>query len=76
MSKPDDIPQDVWDSTEGVRISFVNPDPDEVREAVARAVMEERERCAKIAEEMLKFADTTSASDIAISQAIRNGRMT
>jgi len=33
----------------------------------------EREACAQIAERMLRFADTTSGADKAISDAIRKG---
>ena len=42
-------------------------------EAVAKALMAERERCAKVVERMLRFADTTSNSDEAIAAAIRRG---
>jgi hypothetical protein len=40
---------------------------------IAEGLMEERERCAKVAEYMLRFADTTSEADIAIPAAIRKG---
>ena len=36
----------------------------------ARAILAERERCANVAKEMLKFADTTSGADEAIPAAI------
>jgi len=35
------------------------------------SMISERERCAKIAERMLKFADTTSSADKEIAAAIR-----
>jgi len=48
MQKPDDIPQDVWETAqssiaEGMRST-------NIPEAVARAILAERERCAKVAE--------------------------
>ncbi len=50
MSKPEDIPQDVWDA---VRVpsedAFVAFDPDEAQAIVARAVLAERNRCSRIA---------------------------
>ncbi len=39
--------------------------------AFAAALCEERERCAKIAETLLKVADTTSRADEVIAAAIR-----
>jgi hypothetical protein len=38
---------------------------------VCKMAVEERERCLSIAEGMLRFADTTSASDEATAKAIR-----
>lgn len=56
--KPDDIPQDVWDVAEAVRGRVFNAMHDDdgrltdndPAEDIARAIMAERERCAKIAE--------------------------
>lgn len=63
MSKPDDIPQDVWD--EGVKeaqhfvqwldagnsTGSLSPHAVEgLADSIARAIMAERERCAKVAE--------------------------
>lgn len=47
MSKPEDIPQDVWDAADAVLDGNAwNP----IRtEAIARTIMAERERCAKVA---------------------------
>lgn len=56
MSKPDDIPQEVWDQTEGVRVSFVNPDPDEVREVVAYAILSERTKAAELYKALREIA--------------------
>lgn len=52
MNKPDDIPQDVWDDAErrlGDR--FLLGARDAAVEIIARAIMAERERCAKVAED-------------------------
>ena len=50
--KPEDIPQDVWDTAERCW-TFVMDEthgaPDEI-EQIARAILAERERCAKVAE--------------------------
>lgn len=59
MSKPDDIPKDVWDATDVIAEPLLGrhergwvmwPLVWPAREIAARAVMAERERCAKIAE--------------------------
>jgi hypothetical protein len=42
----------------------------DLQEAIARAILAERERCAKIARELLVFADTTSEADRVIPAAI------
>lgn len=50
MSKPDDIPQDVWDAARGVVWSFGGAVLDPFHaERVARAILAERERCAGLA---------------------------
>lgn len=48
MSKPDDIPQDVWDSAEDQLrgLSYLLSST----EIVARVILAETERCAKIAD--------------------------
>lgn len=51
---PADIPQDVWDAAAKVDIPPAMSGPYNwravLREAIARAILAERERCAKIAE--------------------------
>jgi len=78
MSKPDDISQEVWDQTETVWVSFLNPDLDEVREVVARAILNERNNAAKISKDWADGCEAEGNHDGAdasehISQAIRNG---
>jgi len=84
MSKPDDIPQDVLKKARGcIEVREFNAEiPKNTIARIARAIMAEREQCAKIA---AWFADSNSeflpeevviacgqiATDI--SQAIRNG---
>lgn len=58
MSKPYDIPKDVMKSAANVVVSLgiggtTNPNPDgfAVRDAVARAILAERGRCAKVADD-------------------------
>ena len=84
MTKPDDIPQDVWEAVGSLMADFqqhqsnvidgtAEPYPSgHIPMLMARAIMAEREACAAIAEHMLRFADTTSAADKEISTAIRN----
>ena len=48
MSRPDDIPQDVWDAVSGLPIISENFDDADFA-CVARAIMAEREACAQIA---------------------------
>lgn len=69
MTKPDDIPQDVWDRADD--LAFYDPATEgrdgslnryKLREAIARAIMaakaEEREACAGIADaELLRNRD-------------------
>jgi hypothetical protein len=57
MSRPDDIPQDVWDAAER---AYVHDDYFEQVEMTARAILAERERCAKVAEILPKCAMTNS----------------
>lgn len=68
MTKPDDIPQDVWDAARDVvkRQGIL---------ATARAIMAEREACATLVEELLAYADTTSRADAVIAAAIRNRQL-
>ena len=61
MSKPDDIPQDVWDAAVPLALQYVEwliPAPhdyagseDVLTKVIARAIMVERERCAKVADD-------------------------
>lgn len=54
MGKPDDIPQDVWDATDKpafrVALDVVAGQKWDIRPTIARAILAERERCAKVAE--------------------------
>ena len=51
MAKSDDIPQDIWTSVETLPIHGDGfPDDDDL-EAIARAILAERERCAKLCED-------------------------
>lgn len=80
MSKPEDIPQDVWDAADGTtnRISSelvkaltggTEATADGLIQAhVARAIMAERERCAKIA---ALYVFSPEAADHS-SQAVAN----
>ena len=53
MTKPDDIPQDVWDYAE-ISLKFVPSGDDNAKiGSVARAILAERGRCAKTAKEAL-----------------------
>lgn len=67
MSKPDDIPQDVWDKAVW---SLEYP---HYREAIARAIMaakaEEREECAKIASDAKFGREATARSAMAEGDA-------
>lgn len=72
-----DIPEDVMEAATDVVVSLgiggsANPNPDgfTIRDAIARAILAERERCANVAKALLKFADTTSGADEAIPAAI------
>ncbi|MFD1944691.1 hypothetical protein [Paradevosia shaoguanensis] len=63
MTKPDDIPQDVWETAqssiaEGMRST-------NIPEAVSRAILAERERCAKVAE---RDADWSKFGERDVSQ--------
>lgn len=84
MNRPDDIEErawqkaletarvwyhEEWDETEQIQVMLVEA----IARAIAGAVAEERERCAKVTEKLLRLADTTSAADQAIAAAIRNG---
>lgn len=53
---------DILDAIEAVGYRILGPD--EVDQVTV-------EKCAEVAERMLRFADTTSEADIAISEAIR-----
>jgi hypothetical protein len=55
VSRPDDIPQDVWDAA-GYSVTAAPVYTGILHENVARAMMAERERCAKVAREYI-FTD-------------------
>lgn len=51
MTKPDDIPQEVWDAAQAALSTMPTyGDPEEQCHATARAILAERERCASQAE--------------------------
>lgn len=45
MTKPDDIPQDVWDAAGALKSAFHTIGSGNLTEFAARAIMAERERC-------------------------------
>lgn len=54
MSKPDDIPQEVWDTAIGLSDAcYRDFSPIGGARAISRAIMAERERCAKHADSYL-----------------------
>jgi hypothetical protein len=73
MTKPDDIPQDVWDKAD--HLETVIDCPDYVPRhtvLIARAIMAEREACAQVATD---FSDRIGASHfvaVQVAAAIRN----
>jgi hypothetical protein len=84
VSKPDDVPQDVWDAA--VKAELVVEDEftdlndwnsrDVATDIIARAIMAERERCAKIADahaaENWSMTEEEHAAQV-IAAAIRKG---
>lgn len=79
MTKPDTIPQDIWDVSDALRTRVFNlmhdddgrltdNDPSEL---IARAIMAEREACALVAEESLVNA-LPATVDKFVGAAIRN----
>jgi hypothetical protein len=50
MSRPEDIPQDVWDYAEAVERVWRDLPPREAIEHHARAILAERKRCADLIE--------------------------
>lgn len=53
MSRPEDIPEDVWEAA-GQTVALMPDRPPfkiDVQGAIARAILAERERCAKIVED-------------------------
>lgn len=77
MSKPDDIPQDVWQSAAAaMSAALVRSYPPPAREIdplefIARAILAERERSAKIAEAFFLNHTGSRASAPRIAEAIR-----
>lgn len=45
MSKSDDIPEDVWDKATAQPLVSTGDIDDDISEAIARAIMAERQRC-------------------------------
>lgn len=80
MSKPDDIPQDVWNKAVSALDGSYSYDDEVATGQVARAILaakgEEREECAKIAEDkdhvLGDWGSVDEHSLLIISQAIRN----
>lgn len=73
MSRPEDIPQDVWEAAERpVWLAVHSSLPMQVE--VARAIMAERERCAKVADEQASREEYGHAKHAAvtIAQIIRS----
>lgn len=75
--KPDDIPEDVWEvatitTRESIRMSFVDPLMPMIvtmTPYVARAIMAERDRCAKIAD----YYSGMPNAGLAVAADIRDG---
>lgn len=71
MDKPEDIPQDVWDSAEIALTFLPSPKFSAQVTSVARAILaakaEERDRCIKIAE----LTESAWEMDGQVSSAIR-----
>lgn len=71
MSRPEDIPQDVWDRAAFAVCGFlaVNRVSFAPVERTARAILAERERCAKVAESDFHRA----RAGLSVAAAIRTG---
>lgn len=70
MTKPDDIPQDIWDAAiKSVRSAWRRKS--NAAEGCARAIMAEREACALVAENYFSGNPFPTTSG-AIAAAIRN----
>jgi hypothetical protein len=68
--KPADIPDDVWDAAEAVEAFVPNFYlQSEAVEQIARAILAERERCAKIAREFFPPAHTYASENADIYHA-------
>lgn len=73
MTRPNDIPQGVWGTVCGIGASGPNAGYLNIR--IARAIMAEREACAKIAEEHHNRSGYASDTDLMcdrIADDIRN----
>ena len=70
MTKPDDIPQDVWETAVGWATAEAQMTAGRpvVAHAVARAIMAEREACARVSEERVPLWEELEA----VAAAIRN----
>ena len=64
MSKPEDIPQDIWETAQS--INQVLP-YSHVQGRVARAILEEREACAAIAERDARFHIEAASMNLPVS---------
>lgn len=71
MTKPDDIPQDVWDAANDMAAEWLMPGGEGHTMAsndIARAIMAEREACALVAEERVPLWEEFEAVAAAIRQ--------
>lgn len=71
MTKPDDIPQDVWDAANMVSAVWKMPGSDNhlaLTVEIGLAIMAEREACARVAEERSPLWEEMEA----VAAAIRN----
>lgn len=77
MSKPDGIPQDVWDAAREATGGWMAAGESESNAAlvqsVGRAIVAERERCAKIADAYAYGGSGSFNAPIEIAAAIRKG---
>jgi hypothetical protein len=64
MSKPDDIPQDIWDTVDNMPICGDGFPDDSDYEVIARAILAERERWSKVVEELTDQIDTLRNIDL------------
>lgn len=70
MTRPDWCPQDVWEAAEGQRQNWAQG-PGTIKEAVARAILAERERCRGVANE--RAAQLLAAIQLPITDEAKSG---